>query len=565
MFRRRTGWCALVLLPAAAIAQSVPLTQDSYVLPGTAGNYGIQQTINVGGSNAFQGLVQFDLSTLPSGTTAANIGKATLVIFAKTVTAAGTINISTANGSWTESGVNGNNAPTAGTAVASGVGVSTAEQFLYVDATNAVKSWITTPASNNGFIITPNDGVVNIAFDSKESTSTSHPAVLEVTLIAVGAPGSTGATGPTGATGTTGATGPTGGTGTTGATGPTGVGTTGSTGSTGATGPTGHTGPTGPTGLNGSTGPSGPQGPTGNNGSVGPTGPTGASSGGASIYGDGSDGAGSFSTANWTTSPPNTTLQFTTFSVTGTLTVPSGLIIRATGNVTISGQIVVAPSITNGAGIGSSLSVVDGTGGNVAAGGGAVSTQRARTLVNPSVGGGVGSAGPGAGSIIAGGGGTVVILAAGSITISGGGSIHADGANGQIGNTSTETGGGAGGGGVIVLASKTSITNSGTLSAIGGTGANAFNGSNAGGGGGGGVVYLLGPTIAGGTVTVAGGGAGTNSAQASPGGYGSGGGGSAGAGGSSATNSTGATAGGTGLSLTKITGDPSTLFTPASY
>jgi hypothetical protein len=294
MLRSQTSWCALALLPAAAFAQSVPLTQDSYVLPGTAGNYGIQQTINLGGSNAFQGLVQFDLSTLPAGTTAANVGKATLVLFAKTVTAGGTINIGTANGSWTESGVNGNNAPTAGTAVASGVSVSTAESFLYVDATNAVKSWITTPASNNGFIITPNDGVLNIAFDSKESTSTSHPAVLEVTLIAVGAPGSTGATGPTGATGAIGPTGAAGATGATGVgtsgatgpTGPTGAGTQGATGSTGPTGAAGSTGATGPTGATGAassiagptgaTGPSGSPGATGSPGSPGPTGATGA-------------------------------------------------------------------------------------------------------------------------------------------------------------------------------------------------------------------------------------------------------------------------------------------------
>ncbi len=66
----------------------------------------------MGGSNAFQALVQFDLSALPAGTTAANVSKATLVLFAKTVTASGTVNVSTATSSWTESGVTGQNAPT---------------------------------------------------------------------------------------------------------------------------------------------------------------------------------------------------------------------------------------------------------------------------------------------------------------------------------------------------------------------------------------------------------------------------------------------------------------------
>lgn len=220
---RRTQWVpiaalAALMAPVAASAQSVPLTQDSYVVPGSSGNYGAQQYISAGGANAALALIQFDLSTLPTGITSADVSKATLVLFAKSVTATGTINISTVNGSWTESVVTGNNAPTAGTAVASGVSVTTAESFLYVDATNAVKGWVTTPGSNNGFLITPNDGAVNVNFDSKESTSTSHPAVLVITLAAIGIAGVTGATGPTGATGSTGVgmTGPTGATGVTG-------------------------------------------------------------------------------------------------------------------------------------------------------------------------------------------------------------------------------------------------------------------------------------------------------------------------------------------------------------
>jgi hypothetical protein len=113
----------LAALPIAAQAQSVPLTQDSSVIPGSGSNFGVLQTVNVGGASAFQGLVQFDLSTLPAGTTSSNISKATLVLFVKAVNAAGTVNISTASGAWTENGVSGNNAPTAGASVASGVAV----------------------------------------------------------------------------------------------------------------------------------------------------------------------------------------------------------------------------------------------------------------------------------------------------------------------------------------------------------------------------------------------------------------------------------------------------------
>jgi hypothetical protein len=222
----------LVSGSAVALAQSVPLVQDTFVVTGSPANFGRFTTVNVSGSgtaNPSQALLQFNL-TLPAGTTAANIAKATLTLFADGVGASGTVNISTANGSWTELSVNGNNAPTAGTAVASGVSVSAAGNYLSVDVTAAVQGWVTTPGSNNGFIVAPGSTTVNVSFDSKENLTTSHPATLTIALSSVGATGPTGATGPMGTTGATGVAGPTGPTGATGA---------GLTGATGATGPTG--------------------------------------------------------------------------------------------------------------------------------------------------------------------------------------------------------------------------------------------------------------------------------------------------------------------------------------
>jgi hypothetical protein len=192
------------------LAQSVPLSQDSYIVPAATTNFGAGATINVGGGGASQSLVQFDLTTLPSGTTASNIGKATLVLFVNKVGVAGTVNVSAASGSWTESGVNGSNAPVVGAAVASGLLVDQSNTYLLVDATAAVRNWITTPASNSGFIITPLGREVNVAFDSKESTTTSHPAQLLIALAGSGATGATGLQGPAGATGPTGPQGPVG-------------------------------------------------------------------------------------------------------------------------------------------------------------------------------------------------------------------------------------------------------------------------------------------------------------------------------------------------------------------
>jgi hypothetical protein len=253
------------------------------VNPGNGTNYGSASTMNVGGPNGAQALAQFDLTALPAGTTSVQIAKATLTLFLNKVGAAGTFNISVANGPWTELGVNGNNAPVAGAAVASGVSASAASEYITVDTTAAVKAWLT-GTNNNGFIITPNDGIVNVVFDTKESATTSHPATLTIVLASSGATGATGATGPagiTGATGPTGAgtTGATGATGAAGATGPagaTGATGAGTTGATGATGVTGSAGATGATGV-GTTGATGPAGPTGAASTVaGPQGPAGA-------------------------------------------------------------------------------------------------------------------------------------------------------------------------------------------------------------------------------------------------------------------------------------------------
>jgi hypothetical protein len=219
----------LGLVPVAVFAQTVPLTQDSWVIPATSANFGNTTILSVGGASfSADALVQFDLTALPSGTTASKVSKAVLTLFVNKVNTAGVVNISMLSGNWTELGVNGNTTLTPVMAVASGVSVSTSGAYLYVDATAAVQSWLN-GTTNNGLIITPGDETVSVAFDSKESVTTSHPATLNITLTASGAAGATGATG---ATGFTGLTRPIGVTGITGSAGPTGA--SGATGATGA-------------------------------------------------------------------------------------------------------------------------------------------------------------------------------------------------------------------------------------------------------------------------------------------------------------------------------------------
>jgi hypothetical protein len=275
------------LAPAAVMAQSLVPLQDAYVVPGNSSNFGAAVNITVGSSGS-QGLVQFDLSSLPNSVSAGNLQRALLTLYVNHVSTTGSINILTANGVWTETGVNGTNAPVGSATVASGVTIGNSGVYITVDATAAVQDWITNPSNNNGFLIQAN-GSTSVQFDSKESSATSHSAVLS---IYIANSGPTGPTGPQGLTGANGATGPTGATGAIGATGPTGAtgangsaganGATGSAGANGATGPTGApgaigaTGPTGATGATGSAGANGATGSTGAPGAIGATGPTGA-------------------------------------------------------------------------------------------------------------------------------------------------------------------------------------------------------------------------------------------------------------------------------------------------
>ncbi len=260
---------ALALAPIAGFAQTLAPSQDAYYVPGNGSNFGTSTTITVGSSSAI-GLVQFDLTQLPGGLTAAQIQKATLTLFLDHVSFGGSVNIDAVSAStpWGELTVTGDSGISPGVAVNTLVTTNTAETFIAVDATSAVQGWITTPSSNNGFMIQAN-GSTNVQFDSKENTTTSHPAILTIVLVSVGPTGATGSIGTNGNNGAPGATGPTG------VAGSTGVGTAGPAGSTGAVGSTGPAGTAGATGAAGATGPAGPAGATGV-GTTGATGPAGS-------------------------------------------------------------------------------------------------------------------------------------------------------------------------------------------------------------------------------------------------------------------------------------------------
>jgi hypothetical protein len=281
----------LLLLPAAALltqAQVYSTLADTYISQtNPTNNFGNIGTMTVGplGSPGLgnAALVQVDISRLIAlGVNASQIQQATFTIYVHTVGVAGGLDLATLTTPWSETTATYNMAPTPSGAVASNVSTPGGTNgYVTFDITTVLQGWVTTPSSNNGLQITaalaqPSTQVI---LDTKESTTTSHPAFIDVILAAtgtVGATGPTGFAGPAGATGATGANGAAGPAGATGATGANGAaGAAGATGATGANGAAGAAGATGATGANGAAGVAGATGPAGANGTAGAAGATG--------------------------------------------------------------------------------------------------------------------------------------------------------------------------------------------------------------------------------------------------------------------------------------------------
>ena len=257
--RKCVSWVTVAVLfmltSGASWATDATVSGDASVNSAhPAVNYGRLSNLLVGGGGTT--LIQFDLSSLPAGTTASQIGKATLKLYINRIDASGSVSVLPVSSAWTESAVTYNTIPSLGTAIATFT-PTLDEQYAVVDITSLVQSWVTTPASNDGIALTSAAGVV--LFDSKENDETSHAAHLDITVISQGPVGPMGPQGPIGLTGAQGPGGPAGA-----------VGATGLQGPQGPVGPAGPQGLIGPTGVQGSTGVAGASGATGATGAQGP-------------------------------------------------------------------------------------------------------------------------------------------------------------------------------------------------------------------------------------------------------------------------------------------------------
>jgi hypothetical protein len=185
------------LLPFGAQAGVGILKGDTYVSSASpSSNFGATPLLNVGAGNT--ALVQFDLAPVVSSITSnvvnadttPIIGKAILTVFVNKAVTGGTLSAAPLLSSWNEGAVNFGTVPPQAPAVGSAV-VTAGGQFVQVDVTAAVRGWLNSnndPTSsdyvgggNFGLYLTSPDGGVFV-LDSKEGTTTSHQAQLDIEL-----------------------------------------------------------------------------------------------------------------------------------------------------------------------------------------------------------------------------------------------------------------------------------------------------------------------------------------------------------------------------------------------
>ncbi|HBB96571.1 MAG TPA: hypothetical protein DC054_14385, partial [Blastocatellia bacterium] len=176
---------ALLVFQSKSFAQQGTLT-DNATFPASV------SALTVQGSSATEGsaasFIKFKLTpNLPSTTPGSLVAKATLTLYVGSLQSSGSFNVYRVTSPWGEGDTT---APTYDVAnpVVIGVPVTSANSYATVDVTALAQQWLGTDglgaggAPNYGIALVSGTATTAFSFDSKESTTTSHPARLTVLL-----------------------------------------------------------------------------------------------------------------------------------------------------------------------------------------------------------------------------------------------------------------------------------------------------------------------------------------------------------------------------------------------
>lgn len=230
-----TAILASITFATGLIAANAPLTDDATIQTAFPGNnFGGLPNLQVGQSSS--SFLRFSLADLPSGVVSSAVRRATLTLFINRVMTPGSVSVHSVPppAAWTEKDITYGNAPLA-LAESLRFPANTSLTFVSADVTKLVAAAL--DANQNQVALRLSAvGTAEVFLDSKENTSTSQAARLDIEL-----------TGPQGPQGPQGLQGP--------------------KGDPGPQGIQGIQGLQGPPGIAGAQGPVGPQGPKGDTGS----------------------------------------------------------------------------------------------------------------------------------------------------------------------------------------------------------------------------------------------------------------------------------------------------------
>jgi hypothetical protein len=190
------------LCPLTAAYGQITPSSDAYTNTATpTTNLGTKPVLDVESASQTT-YIQFDLSSIPAGYTSASIAKATLKLYVNAVTTAGSFNVDYINGTWSEKTITADLAPALGTTIVSSVPLTGANvhDYVLIDVTPALGAWLDGTEPNDGIALVANSPL-NASFDSKENTTNSQPAELDIvfagggTLTGVTTAGGSGLTG----------------------------------------------------------------------------------------------------------------------------------------------------------------------------------------------------------------------------------------------------------------------------------------------------------------------------------------------------------------------------------
>ncbi len=173
-----SGWLAV---SSTAFAQS-PLTDDADSQKGTTANLTLSADSTV--------YLKFKLTaTLPTNTPGSSVAKATIKLYLGAVKSPGIVDVYQLVSDWSEQTI-ASAPPILGNLLQAGIPAQADQggKFLVIDITPAVQQWLGTDgvgaggAPNDGVALAARDGV-NLTFDSKENSQTSHEAQLNIQMV----------------------------------------------------------------------------------------------------------------------------------------------------------------------------------------------------------------------------------------------------------------------------------------------------------------------------------------------------------------------------------------------